>query len=70
MAYSDRGSSYIPVQNIMNMMEKKNKIIKALVIFILDKKTFKYIIGTKLKNHNFLFSMGKRMIKIYEKMFK
>lgn len=69
MAYSDRGSSYIPVQNIMNMLEKKNKIIKALVIFILDKNEFKHIVGDKVRNNRFLYNIGKKAWKFYSKIF-
>ena len=61
---------YIPIQSVLYMMKDKNRLTKALVIFILDKKTFKQIVGRKLLNNRFLYFVGRKMVRVYDKIFK
>lgn len=69
MAKDEYEMNKVSAPDIMQLLRGKNKFIKALICFIMDKKLFKYIIWLKVKDHKVLYRIGKAFSKAYNMLF-
>lgn len=59
----------VSAPDIMQLLRGKNKFIKALVCFIMDKELFKYIVWLKVKDNRVLYRVGKMFCGLYNWLF-
>lgn len=69
VADENRERYAVPVDNILFMMKNKSLFTKAFVIFCVDKRAFRHLVGEKIKRNHCLYSIGKKGVKLYDKLF-
>lgn len=69
MVQGDYNRNYVPIQNVLSMINNKNKLVRALVVFILDKKAFKQYVAIKTQKHRLLYCLARKFVKLYDRIF-